>query len=62
MNLSNKPSLQMSPGQSGSGSPWSLFEDQVIVVLCLLLLVISRVFSSTSTRYLIYIFFSIFFF
>ena len=33
MNLSNKPSLQMSPGQSGSGSPWSLFEDQVIVVV-----------------------------
>jgi hypothetical protein len=32
MNLRNKPSLQMSPGQSGSGSPWSLFEDQVIVV------------------------------
>jgi len=45
MNLRNKPSFQMSPGQSGSGSPWSLFEDQVIVVFCLLSLVISRVFS-----------------
>lgn len=25
--------LKMSPGQSGSGSPWSLFEDQALVVL-----------------------------
>nr|XP_025888644.1 chromatin modification-related protein EAF1 B-like isoform X1 [Solanum lycopersicum]XP_025888645.1 chromatin modification-related protein EAF1 B-like isoform X1 [Solanum lycopersicum] len=31
--LKNEFDMQMSAGQAGSGSPWSLFEDQALVVL-----------------------------